>query len=106
MERAERRRLSRLHRFERELWESGARFICGLDEVGRGPLAGPVTACAVVIDRPLKLEHLDDSKVVTELRRNALDALIREHAVAVSLGWADVAEIDSLNILQASRLAM
>ena len=103
---AESRRLNRLHRFERELWESGARFICGMDEVGRGPLAGPVTACAVVIDKPLKLEHLNDSKVVTELRRVALDAQIREHALAISVGWADHTEIDTLNILGAARLAM
>ena len=106
MERAERRRLSRLHRFERELWEGGSRFICGLDEVGRGPLAGPVTACAVIIDRPLRLEFLDDSKTVTELRRLALDEQIREQAMAVSVGWADREEIDSFNILGASRLAM
>ncbi|HZW72574.1 MAG TPA: ribonuclease HII, partial [Caldimonas sp.] len=65
-----------------------------------------MTACAVVIERPLRLEFLDDSKVVTELRRVALDQLIREHAVAVSIGWADHLEIDSLNILGASRLAM
>jgi len=103
---AERRRLTRLHRFERDLWENGLRFICGVDEVGRGPLAGPVTACAVIIERPLRLEFLDDSKVVTELRRVALDALIREQAAAVSIGWADHVEIDSLNILGASRLAM
>jgi len=103
---AERRRLTRMHRIERDLWESGSRLICGVDEVGRGPLAGPVTACAVVIERPLRLEFLDDSKVVTELRRVALDALIRDQAVAVCVGWADHLEIDALNILGASRLAM
>ena len=103
---AESRRINRLHRFERDLWESGSLLLCGLDEVGRGPLAGPVTACAVVIERPLRLEFLDDSKVVTELRRVALDALIRNQAVAVSVGWADHLEIDSLNILGATRLAM
>ena len=103
---AERRRLTRLHKYERELWGEGLRLLCGIDEVGRGPLAGPVTACAVVIERPLRLEFLDDSKVVTGLRRNVLEPLIREQAVAVSVGWADHREIDSLNILQASRLAM
>jgi ribonuclease HII len=106
MTQTERRRLKRLHRFEREAWDEGARLICGVDEVGRGPLAGPVTACAVVIARPLNLEHLDDSKVVTAQRRVALDPLIREQAVAVGLGWADETEIDALNILVASRLAM
>jgi ribonuclease HII len=102
----ERRRLKRLHAFERAAWESGAHYVCGVDEVGRGPLAGPVVACAVVIDKPLELEHLNDSKVVTMLRRQELEAVIRSQAVCVSLGWADVEEIDRINILQASRLAM
>lgn len=103
---AESRRLNRLHRFERDLWDGGLRLLCGVDEVGRGPLAGPVTACAVVIDRPIKLEFLNDSKVVTELRRIELDARIREQALAISVGWADHEEIDAVNILQASRRAM
>jgi ribonuclease HII len=102
----ERRRLKRLHAFERAAWEDGARYVCGVDEVGRGPLAGPVVACAVVIAGPLELEHLDDSKVVTLLRRQELEAAIRAQAVCVALGWAEVEEIDRINILQASRLAM
>jgi ribonuclease HII len=106
MKRGEKRRLDRMHRFERDLWNEGARLICGVDEVGRGPLAGPVTAAAVVIDKPVMLEFLNDSKVVTELRRVVLADLIREHVIAVSLGWADSEEIDSINILCASRLAM
>jgi ribonuclease HII len=106
MTQAERRRLARMHRFEREAWHEGARLICGVDEVGRGPLAGPVTASAVIIARPLNLEHLDDSKVVTALRRIALEPQIRERAAAVAIGWADESEIDSLNILGATRLAM
>ncbi|HXW76746.1 MAG TPA: ribonuclease HII, partial [Candidatus Eremiobacteraceae bacterium] len=106
MKRAERRRLERLHRFERGLWAGGARLLCGVDEVGRGPLAGPVTACAVIIDKPLMLEFLNDSKIIAEPRRVTLEALIRAQALAVSIGWADVDEIDALNILGASRLAM
>jgi ribonuclease HII len=106
MKRGERRRLSRMHKFEQDLWDAGARFICGVDEVGRGPLAGPVTACAVIIDKPMLLEFLNDSKVVTELRRVELDARIRESAVAVSLGWAGPEEIDAVNILRASHFAM
>ena len=106
MEPRERRRLGRLHRFERAAWENGAAFVCGVDEVGRGPLAGPVTACAVVIAKPLILEHLNDSKVVTHLRRIELASEIRRCAVDVSLGWADPAEIDAHNILGASRIAM
>jgi ribonuclease HII len=102
----ERRRLYRLHSFERAAWESGARYVCGVDEVGRGPLAGPVVACAVVIDQPLYLEHLDDSKVVPAPRRVELAEAIRTHAVAYALGWATPAEIDRINILAASKVAM
>jgi ribonuclease HII len=102
----ERRRLYRLHSFEREAWSSGARYLCGVDEVGRGPLAGPVVACAVVIEEPLYLEHLDDSKVVPGPRRAELAAAIRSRVVAYALGWATPAEIDRINILVASKVAM
>ena len=102
----ERSRLRRLHAYERAAWESGARYICGVDEVGRGPLAGPVVACAVVIDQPLRLEFLNDSKQVTELRRADLDRTIRAQAVCVSLGWVDHEEIDRINILAATKVAM
>lgn len=106
MTQRERRRLNKLHAFERQAWGEGARLICGVDEVGRGPLAGPVTACAIVIDAPLLLEHLNDSKAVSPPRRVALEPLIRSRAIAVSLGWAQHDEIDALNILGATRLAM
>ena len=102
----ERRRLYRLHSFERGAWNSGRRLVCGVDEVGRGPLAGPVVACAVVTDRPFYIEFLDDSKATTELRRSALADIIRSRAVSYSLGWATPLEIDRLNILGASKLAM
>jgi ribonuclease HII len=103
---SERRRLRKLHSYERTAWESGAQMICGVDEVGRGPLAGPVTACAVVISQPLLLEFLNDSKQVTALRRTALAAQIRAQAVCFAIGWASEEEIDALNILVASKLAM
>lgn len=102
----ERRRLYRLHSYEREAWSNGARLVCGVDEVGRGPLAGPVVACAVVIDQPLYLEFLNDSKVVPALRRFELSAAIRTQAVAYALGWANPDEIDRINILAASKVAM
>jgi ribonuclease HII len=102
----ERQRLRRLHTFERAAWEAGAHYLCGIDEVGRGPLAGPVVACAVVIERPLRLRFLNDSKQVTELRRAQLDTDIRQAAVCVSLGWVDSEEIDRINILAATKLAM
>jgi ribonuclease HII len=102
----ERQRLRRLHRYEHAAWENGARFVCGLDEVGRGPLAGPVVACAVVIEKPLRLQFLNDSKRVTELRRIELDHEIRAEACCVALGWVDPEEIDRINILAATKLAM
>lgn len=91
---------------ERAAWQTGLQFLCGVDEVGRGPLAGPVVACAVVIAQPLYLEHLNDSKVVTEDRRRVLEVAIRGQAVSVALGSADPEEIDRLNIAGASKLAM
>ena len=80
----------------------------GIDEVGRGPLAGPVTACAVALGdwRPAPPLVLKDSKQLSAKRRETLAQQIHEHAMAVSLGWASVQEIDQLNILQATFLAM
>lgn len=81
-------------------------FICGVDEVGRGPLAGPVVAAAVILDPAAVPAGLDDSKKLTSNKRDALYAAIKEHAVAYSIAEATVAEIDEINILQASLLAM
>lgn len=80
--------------------------VAGVDEVGRGPLAGPVVAAAVILDPADPIHGLCDSKKTTERRRRALDAEIRQRALAWSLGRAEVEEIDHLNILQASLLAM
>ncbi len=80
--------------------------ICGVDEVGRGPLAGPVVAAAVVLDPLQPINGLADSKVLSERRREQLYAEVCEKALAWSLGRAEVAEIDTINILQASLLAM
>ena len=79
---------------------------CGVDEVGRGPLAGPVVAAAVILDPARPVVGLADSKRLSERRREELATEIRAHAVAWAVGRADVAEIDELNILQASLLAM
>jgi ribonuclease HII len=80
----------------------------GIDEVGRGPLAGPVTACAVALGdwRPAPPLVLKDSKKLSAKRREMLAQQIQDHSIAVSLGWASVEEIDALNILQATFLAM
>jgi ribonuclease HII len=102
----ERRRLQRLHVFERDALARGYRLIGGVDEVGRGPLAGPVVAACVVADGPLMLVGLDDSKKVPRERRAELAEEIRARAVAWAIGEATVAEIDRLNIYWASILAM
>ncbi len=80
--------------------------LAGVDEAGRGPLAGPVTAAAVILNPAQPLSGLKDSKRLSERQRTRLAAQIQTHSLAWALGWATVAEIDSLNILQASLLAM
>lgn len=102
----ERRRLVRLHRFEAEARARGLTLVGGIDEVGRGPLAGPVVAACVVTAGPLMLRGLDDSKRVPHERRVELAAQIRERAAAWAIGSASVAEIETLNIYWASVLAM
>ena len=82
------------------------RAVAGIDEAGRGPLAGPVVAGAVILNRHKVIEGLKDSKKLTARRRAELAGAIRQHAVAWSVAWADAAEIDSLNILEATLLAM
>jgi ribonuclease HII len=84
----------------------GMKLICGVDEAGRGPLAGPVYAAAVILDPGRPISGLADSKVLSEPRRRQLAEQIQLHALAWSIASATVAEIDSMNILQASLLAM
>lgn len=81
-------------------------FLCGVDEAGRGPLAGPVTAAAVILPDDFPREILADSKVLSRERRERAERTIKETAVAYAIGWATHEEIDRLNILQASLLAM
>ena len=81
-------------------------MLCGVDEAGRGPLAGPVCAAAVILDPAWPIAGLKDSKKLSERERNRLALLIREHALCYAVAYADVAEIDRLNILQATLLAM
>jgi ribonuclease HII len=89
------------------LSRSGAsKFVAGVDEVGRGPLAGPVVAAAVILDDNRPIEGLADSKILSPHRREEISLLIRERALCWALGRAEVEEIDRLNILQASLLAM
>jgi ribonuclease HII len=81
-------------------------LICGVDEAGRGPLAGPVSAAAVILDQDRPIAGLADSKKLSERQRDRLAIIIRERALAWSVAYADAGEIDQLNILQATLLAM
>jgi ribonuclease HII len=103
---AESRRIARLFALERELWDAGCARVAGIDEVGMGPLAGPVVAAAVVLPGPLRLEGLDDSKRLREPDRDRLAAEIREAALGVGIGMASREEIDEHNIYRAGLLAM
>jgi ribonuclease HII len=94
-------------RLERALWRAGARRVAGVDEVGVAPACGPVVAAAVIV-RPYarQIPGVRDSKTLSAARRQHFGALIRQHALAVGVGAASVAEIDRLNIYQATHLAM
>jgi ribonuclease HII len=85
---------------------TGILLICGVDEAGRGPLAGPVSAAAVILDEDYPIEGLADSKKLSEKQRDLLAPIIRERALAWAVAYAEVEEIDRLNILQATLLAM
>ncbi|MBR5381439.1 MAG: ribonuclease HII [Oscillospiraceae bacterium] len=92
--------------FEEEAYEGGETAVCGVDEAGRGPLAGPVYAAAVILPRGLLIPGLDDSKKLTAKKRDELFDIIREKAVAYGIASATEKEIDEKNILNATYLAM
>lgn len=91
---------------EEEVYAEGYTVICGVDEAGRGPLAGPVCAAAVILPRGHQIPGLNDSKKLTDKKRRELFPLIKEHAIAYGIGMATHEEIDEINILQATYLAM
>lgn len=92
--------------FEKTLWERGLKHVAGIDEAGRGPLAGPVFAAAVIFPPDIQIDDIQDSKKLTARKREALFPVIQAKALAVGIGQADHAEIDQLNILQATFVAM
>ena len=92
--------------YEREQWNSGVETVCGVDEAGAGPLMGPVYAAAVILPRELELPGLDDSKKLTEKKREALYERITAEAAAWSVARVEAAEIDEMDILNARMLAM
>jgi len=91
---------------ENQFFEKGFSLICGVDEAGRGPLAGPVCAAAVILPPNLEIPGLDDSKKLSDKKRRALFPVIQEKALAYGIAFADHEEIDKINILQATYLAM
>lgn len=91
---------------ENEIYDSGIKVLCGVDEAGRGPLAGPVCAAAVILPRGLEIKGLNDSKKLSEKKREELYELITEKALAYGIAFAEVEEIERLNILEATFLAM
>ena len=88
------------------IYADGVQVICGVDEAGRGPLAGPVCAAAVILPPHLEIPGLTDSKKLTDKKRRELFPIIQEQAIAWGIGWASEKEIDEINILQATFLAM
>lgn len=101
---AERRRTEQMKRFEREYEALG--YVCGIDEVGRGPLAGPVVAGAVILPKDCGILYINDSKQLTGKKREALYEQIMEQAVSVGIGYVSPERIDEINILQATYEAM
>lgn len=95
-----------LWELENSIYDEGYSLICGVDEAGRGPLAGPVYAAAVILPRGLVIDGLNDSKKLTEAKRDALFDEIKEKALSYSIAFSTVDEIESLNILGATMLAM
>ena len=94
------------YRYEAQAWRTGLSRIAGVDEAGRGPLAGPVVPAAVVIAPDRRIKGLCDSKVLPAEKREALFAVIHERAVAIGVGVVDHLTIDRINILEATRVAM
>lgn len=92
--------------YENKAYEKGYVNICGVDEAGRGPLAGPVCAAAVILPRGKIIEGVNDSKKLSEKKREQLFDIIKEESAAYSIGWASVEEIEEINILNAAMLAM
>lgn len=98
--------MSTMWEIEDGFFDEGIKTICGVDEAGRGPLAGPVCAAAVILPPHLQIPGLTDSKKLTDKKRRELFPIIQEQAIAYGIGFADEQEIDEVNILQATFLAM
>ena len=93
-------------KYEKKLWQQGYQFIAGIDEAGRGPLAGTVYACAIIFEKNFIIQEVMDSKKLSEKKRELLYDLIKQNAISIGIGTASEIEIDTINIRQASFLAM
>lgn len=97
---------SNLLKYEKELYKNGITLIAGVDEAGRGPLAGPVVAGAVILPKNYSLEGLNDSKQLSEKKREEYFEILQKEALSIGVGIVSASEIDEINILEASRKAM
>ena len=95
-----------LYKYENELWSKGINYIGGIDEVGRGPLVGPVVTACVILPKDFSCPGLTDSKKLSEKKRNEYFEYIKEHALSIGIGIKSNKEIDELNILEATKRAM
>ncbi len=102
----EKKRMEMMFLYEKEAWESGMTYIAGVDEAGRGPLVGPVVAASVILDPKFDWSGINDSKKLSEKKRNYYYDAIISHAIAYGIGVATHKEIDEINILNATKLAM
>ena len=99
-------RLEGMLAYEKELYGQGIRLIAGVDEVGRGPLAGPVVAAAVILPKGCKISGLNDSKKIPKSKHKEIYEAVRKHAIAIGIGVKDNQVIDQVNIYEATKLAM
>lgn len=106
MNKEEIERLDNMLKYENEAYSKGYKYVCGVDEAGRGPLCGPVVAAAVILDKNAHLEGVNDSKKLSEKKREKLFDDIMEKALAVGIGISDVDMIEEINILNATKEAM
>ena len=95
-----------LYEYEKELYDKGVNFIAGVDEVGRGPLNGPVVSACVILPKDFIPEGLNDSKKLTEKQRNKFYDIIKENALGIGIGIVDADEIDEINIYEAAKKSM
>lgn len=106
MKEKEEERLQKMLEIEEGLYSKGIKLVCGVDEAGRGPLCGPVVAAAVILKPDSKIEGVNDSKKLSEKKREQVYESIMQNALAVGVGMSDVDVIESVNILNATKLAM